>query len=245
MEGPIPKRRADPLRAESGTARRGRGAGGEERPSALCAPPSRPLLSMTISYVGLTGGIAAGKSTVSERLRRTGWFVIDADEIARELTAPGEKTWQKLVDAFGEQILNEDKSIDRKKLGSMVFRSAQLRETLNGLTHPAIAERWRKEVTDLRVRNPNGKIAVSVPLLHEAALEGEFEKILCVGCSYATQVRRLLARGLEREEAEARIESQWPIERKAARSDLLLWNDGSLELLEQQISRFVLACAAP
>ena len=199
---------------------------------------------MPASYIGLTGGIAAGKSTISERLKRAGWFVIDLDEIAREVTAPGEKTWQKLVDAFGEQILNEDKAIDRKKLGSMVFHCSQLRETLNGLTHPAIAERWRKEVTDLRARNPNGKIAVSVPLLHEAALEREFEKILCVGCSCATQMRRLLARGLEREEAEARIESQWPMEKKAARSDVLLWNDGSLELLEHQLSRFVLACAA-
>ncbi len=200
---------------------------------------------MPVSYVGLTGGIAAGKSTTSERLRRAGWLVIDSDEIARELTAPGQKTWQKLVDAFGEQILNENKTIDRKQLGSMVFRCSQLRETLNGLTHPAIAERWRKEVTDLRARNPNGKIAVSVPLLHEAALEGEFEKILCVGCSRGTQLRRLQARGLEREEAEARIKSQWPVEKKAARSDVLLWNDGSLELLEQQISRFVLACASP
>ncbi|WP_142524603.1 dephospho-CoA kinase [Methylacidimicrobium cyclopophantes] len=199
---------------------------------------------MPALYIGLTGGIAAGKSTTSELLRRAGWFVVDCDEIARELLAPGEKTWQKLVDAFGEQILNVDKTIDRRKLGSMVFRCSQLRETLNELTHPAIAERWRKEVKDFRARNPNGKIAVSVPLLYEVALEGEFERILCVGCSYATQVRRLLARGLEREEAEARIRSQWPIEKKAARSDALLWNDGSLKLLEQQLSRFVLACAA-
>ncbi|MDD4932748.1 MAG: dephospho-CoA kinase [Methylacidiphilaceae bacterium] len=199
---------------------------------------------MPISYLGLTGGIAAGKSTVSLLLRREGWFVIDCDEIARELEVPGEKTWQKLVDVFGEQILNEDQTIDRKKLGSMVFRSSQLRKTLNELTHPAILEKWRKGVTDFRARNPNGKIAVSVPLLHEAALEGEFERVLCVGCSYATQVRRLLARGLEREEAEARIDSQWPVEKKAARSDALLWNDGSLELLERQLSRFVLACAA-
>ncbi|MGD9897177.1 MAG: dephospho-CoA kinase [Candidatus Methylacidiphilaceae bacterium] len=199
---------------------------------------------MPISYVGLTGGIAAGKSTVSELLMRAGWFVIDCDEIGRELTAPGEKTWQKLVDAFGAEILNDDKTIDRKKLAALVFRCAQLRKRLNELTHPAIVERWRKEVADFRARNPNGKIVVSVPLLHEAALEGEFERVLCIGCCYATQLRRLQERGLEREEAEARIASQWPMEKKAALSDVLLWNDGSLELLEQQLSRFVLACAA-
>ncbi|MDD2676365.1 MAG: dephospho-CoA kinase [Methylacidiphilaceae bacterium] len=199
---------------------------------------------MSISYLGLTGGIAAGKSTTSELLRRAGWFVIDCDEIARELAAPGEQTWQKLVDAFGWRILNKDRSIDRKKLGSIVFGCSQWRKTLNELTHPAILERWHKEVIHFRARNPNGKIAVSVPLLHEAALEGEFERVLCVGCSYATQLRRLLARGLEREEAEARIDSQWPTARKAERSDVLLWNDGSLELLEQQFSRFALACEA-
>ncbi|WP_018290290.1 dephospho-CoA kinase [Verrucomicrobium sp. 3C] len=199
---------------------------------------------MPISYLGLTGGIAVGKSTTAALLRQAEWFVIDCDEIARKLTAPGEETWQKLVDVFGEQILNEDQTINRKKLGSMVFRCSQLRKTLNELTHPTILEKWRKEVMAFRARNPKGKIAVSVPLLHEAALEGEFERVLCVGCSYATQVRRLLARGLEREEAEARIDSQWPVEKKAARSDALLWNDGSLELLERQLSRFLFACAA-
>ncbi|WP_237394695.1 dephospho-CoA kinase [Methylacidimicrobium sp. AP8] len=206
---------------------------------------SVPSAMPVSSCIGLTGGIAAGKSTTSERLRRWGWFVVDSDEIAHELMAPGGETWQKLVDVFGERILNEEKAIDRKKLGSIVFRDPQLRETLNRLTHPAIIEKWRKEVADLRARNPNGKIVVSVPLLHEAGLEGEFETILCIGCSYATQLRRLLTRGLEREEAEARIKSQWPIEKKAARSDVLLWNDGSLELLEQQISRFVLVSSSP
>jgi dephospho-CoA kinase len=193
---------------------------------------------------GLTGGIACGKSTVATLLRERGWTIVDSDAIAHRLMAPAGENWQKMIDAFGPSILNADQTINRVVLGDMVFREPSLRDRLNSLTHPAIRKAWHAEregflekITAGRLDRKRDRLAVVIPLLYETGLGDEFGAVMCVGCSPALQRARLQGRGLDGERIGQRLASQWPLEEKIRRSDILLWNEGSLETLAQQVGR--------
>lgn len=192
--------------------------------------PSPPI-------IGLTGGIACGKSTLAEGLRLRGWHVIDTDHIAREVVRPGGEVWKNVVDAFGPSILQPDKSIDRKVLGKLVFADPSLRAKLNEITHPAIRSVWQRELEERTRTHPIQSLAVMIPLLFECELERTFSAVWCVGASRAAQLGRLVARGLTPAEAEQRLASQMPVAEKMARSAIAFWAEGTPAVLQRQLDQ--------
>lgn len=187
--------------------------------------------------IALTGGIACGKSTLAEGLRARGWHVIDTDRIAHEVMKPGQPVWKNVVDAFGPSILQPDKSIDRKVLGRLVFADPSLRAKLNEITHPAIRTAWQREREERTRSYPTQSLAVMIPLLFECELERMFDAVWCVGASRATQLNRLLARGLTETEAAQRLASQMPVSEKMARSSIAFWGEGMPATLVRQLDR--------
>src|SRR5277367_5982011 len=177
--------------------------------------------------IGLTGGIACGKSTLAEGLRARGWHVIDTDRIAHEVMQPRQETWKNVVDAFGSSILQPDQSIDRKVLGRLVFADPLLRAKLNEITHPAIRSVWQREREERARTHPTHSLAVMIPLLFECELERMFSAVWCVGASRAAQMRRLTARGLTAAEAAQRLASQMPVAEKMARASVAFWGEGT------------------
>jgi dephospho-CoA kinase len=191
--------------------------------------------------IALTGGIACGKSTVAEMLRMRGWHVIDTDAIARRVLDPEKTTfsaYKNVVDAFGANILQADKSIDRKVLGRLVFADPALRAKLNELTHPVIRSAWQYEREERGRTHPHQSLAVMIPLLYECELEAHFRAVWCVGVSRATQLRRLLERGHDAVEAAQRVDSQLPVAGKIARASVAFWNEGTLDALQRQVQLF-------
>jgi dephospho-CoA kinase len=187
--------------------------------------------------IGLTGGIACGKSTLAEGLRTRGWWVIDTDEIAHRVLAPGQETWKIVIDAFGPSILQPDQSIDRKVLGRLVFADPLLRAKLNEITHPAIRSVWQREREERARTHPTYSLAVMIPLLFECELEQMFSAVWCVGASRVTQLNRLKARGLSATEAAQRIDSQMPVAEKMARSSVAFWGEGTPATLLLQLDQ--------
>jgi dephospho-CoA kinase len=191
--------------------------------------------------IGLTGGVACGKSTLAEGLRARGWHVIDTDRIAHEVMRPGEEAWKKVVDVFGTSVLHSDKSIDRKVLGRLVFADPSLRTKLNEITHPAIRSAWQGEVVNRARTHPSQFLAVMIPLLYECALEMHFRAVWCVGASRATQMDRLLQRGFPEVEANQRIDSQLPVSEKMARASIAFWGEGTPAALFRQLDEISFA----
>jgi len=187
--------------------------------------------------IGLTGGIACGKSTLAEGLRARGWHVIDTDRIAHQLLQPGEEVWKNVVDAFGSSILQPDQSIDRKVLGRLVFADPLLRAKLNEITHPAIRSVWQREREERARTHPTHFLAVMIPLLFECELEQMFSAVWCVGASRVAQMNRLKARGLSEAEAALRLASQMPVAEKMARSAIAFWGEGTPAALLLQLDQ--------
>src|SRR5277367_1873178 len=184
--------------------------------------------------IGLTGGIACGKSTLADGLRARGWHIIDTDQIAHRLLQPGQEVWKNVVDAFGSSVLQPDQSIDRKVLGRLVFADPLLRVKLNEITHPAIRSVWQREREERARTHPTHFLAVMIPLLYECELERLFSAVWCVGASRETQMRRLKARGLAAPEVTGRLASQWPVAEKMARANVAFWGEGPPAALARQ-----------
>ena len=187
--------------------------------------------------IGLTGGIACGKSTLAEGLRARGWHIIDTDRIAHQLLQPGQEVWKNVVDAFGSSILQPDQSIDRKVLGRLVFADPLLRAKLNEITHPAIRSVWQREREERARTHPTHSLAVMIPLLFECELEQMFSAVWCVGASRVTQLNRLQARGLSETEAAQRVASQMPVAEKMVRSSVVFWGEGTPAALLLQLDQ--------
>lgn len=183
--------------------------------------------------VGLTGGIASGKSVVAERFVHHGMELIDADVIAQDLSQPGTETHRKLVEHFGSAILDEDGFVDRPALGRMVFRQPDKRTLLNELTHPPIIEEIARQMELLQAFD--GCVVIDVPLLVETGTDRGYESVVVVATTPETQVRRLVEqRGFSEADARARVEAQAPLEAKLAVATDVIWNEGSLAQLEQR-----------
>ncbi len=178
--------------------------------------------------IGLTGGIASGKSNVSAALRALGAPVIDADEISRALTAPGGKALPGIRAAFGDSYFEGD-ALNRKALGSLVFSDGEALEKLNGLTHPLILSEIESRMETLR-RVGEPVCILEAPLLFEAGLDRMCDTVWCVWLPRALQIRRLMERdGITRREAEKRIGSQMPAKEKRRRSQQVIDTRGSRE----------------
>jgi dephospho-CoA kinase len=189
--------------------------------------------------VGLTGGIASGKTTVAQQLRCKGAAIIDSDEIARDITAPGSPALEEIVEAFGPELLTAQGTLDRKRLGSLVFGQEPARRRLEAITHPRIRAELRQRLERLRRQPHPPAVAVAViPLLYETGAQTEVDVVVVVSASAAEQVRRLMVRdGLSREEAQARVAAQMPIEEKARRADFVIDASGRLEETAQQVAK--------
>ncbi|MBU1966411.1 MAG: dephospho-CoA kinase [Proteobacteria bacterium] len=180
--------------------------------------------------VGLTGGIACGKSTVARMLAEKGAVLIDFDEMAHAVEDSGGPVWREIVRHFGEEILHEDRTIDRRKLGETVFADREKRELLNRLVHPAIFEEWQRRLEEIRARHADAIIVSDIPLLVEAGLKEMVDLVLLVYITPEEQIRRVMARdGFSREEAERRLAAQMPIEEKLRWADIIIHNEGSPE----------------
>ena len=184
--------------------------------------------------IGITGGIASGKSTVTEFLRQQGYQVIDADQVVHELQEPGGRLYQALLSAFGSAILQEDGRLDRPKLGAMIFGDPQLLEQSSQLQNEII----REELAGRRdlLAETEDIFFMDIPLLFELDYETRFDQIWLVDVTEETQLSRLMNRNaLSQEEAEKRITAQLSLREKRKRADVLIDNNGSLEDIRQQI----------
>ncbi|RLQ03036.1 dephospho-CoA kinase [Geobacillus stearothermophilus] len=185
--------------------------------------------------IGLTGGIASGKSTVSAMMRELGLPVIDADEAARAVVRPGEEAYRQIVAAFGPGILRADGEIDRAKLGAIVFNDEQQRKVLNAIVHPAVRKKMLAE-KEAHIRSGAKTVVLDIPLLFESGLTHWVDKVLVVYVDDDVQLRRLMARnGFTEEEALARIRSQWPMAEKVKRADAVIDNNGTIEETRRQL----------
>ncbi len=186
--------------------------------------------------VGLTGGIASGKSTVARMLADKGALLIDFDELAHDVEEPDGPVWKEIVAHFGQDILGPDRVIDRRKLGAVVFGDREKLELLNRLVHPAVFAEWQRRIAEIRAARPDAIVLSDIPLLLEAGLKPLVDLVLLVYVPPEEQILRLVARnGYNADEAAARLASQMPIDAKLPAADIVIRNDGSPEETQKAI----------
>lgn len=183
--------------------------------------------------VGLTGGVASGKSTVAEMLRELGAIVIDADQLARDVVAQGTPGLAAVVDEFGPEVLTEEGDLDRPKVAQIVFNDEQARRRLEAIVHPLVFA----EIVRLEEEAPEGALVVhDIPLLAESGRADTFDAVVVVDVPAETQLERMLGdRGWTREDAEARIAAQASREQRRAIATHVIDNDGTLDDLSRQV----------
>ena len=193
--------------------------------------------------MGVTGGIASGKSTVSRLLAEKGAFTINLDEIGHELLKRGNPVMDELIEAFGSGILDVSGDVSRRKLGAIVFTDDAARERLNAIMHPPIVQRSQSEARRLVAEDSNRIVVIDVPLLIEGSRQDTVDIVVVVTTSPENQLQRLLARSIEqnrplsREEAQARISAQIPLSKKAKFAHFVIDNNGAPEELSHQVDR--------
>ncbi len=185
--------------------------------------------------VGLTGGIASGKSLVAKVFKDLGAHVIDADKIVHELLEPGQQAWEEVVEYFGPGIVFPDKIIDRRKLGEIVFNHAEKRTWLNQCLHPKVFAIYTARVKNLCARAPHAIIVLDAALLIETGYHKKMDRIVVVYATQEQQMERLTSRDrFSREQALVRIRSQMPLSEKRKQADYVIENTGTREETEQQ-----------
>ena len=185
-------------------------------------------------YLGLSGGIGSGKSTVAKILADLGAVVIDADVIAKEVLEPNQAGHQRAIEVFGESILDSDRRIDRKKLAELVFQNSDELAKLEAIVHPAVIAR----VAQIRNSLPESTVVVyDTPLLFEKNLQGQFDKVLIVVTDSEHRKARLIERGLETTDIEARIANQATDAQRRTVADFVIENNGSPEQLHDQVTK--------
>ena len=201
----------------------------------------QPITSDRGIIVGVTGGIACGKSTVSKLLSKKGAIPINSDEIGHQLLKCGSPVMRALLEAFGSDILDESSDVSRQKLAAIVFNDKAARERLNAIMHPPIVEKSRSEANRLVTEDANCIVLIDAPLLIEANSQDTVDIIVVVTASTQTQLQRLLERAIAQNrppsqaEAQARIDSQMPLSEKVKYANFVLENDGTFEELERQV----------
>ncbi len=185
--------------------------------------------------VGLTGGVASGKSVVSRILKEEGAYLIDADQIARELVQPRTSAWEELVKVFGKEILQKDGSIHRKQLAAKVFSDPTQRDLLNRTLHPRIKEEMGRRLKAIGQKDPEAIVVIDAPLLVETGNHREMDKVIVVISTEAQQIARLREReGVDQEEARRIMASQMATKEKVKVADFVIRNEGSLEETERR-----------
>jgi dephospho-CoA kinase len=195
--------------------------------------PPRPFL-----LVGLTGGIATGKSTVDAVLRELGAVIIDADVLAREVVEPGEPALAEIDAEFGPTVIGPDGRLDRKALGAIVFANPDRRRKLEAMTHPRIRERFQRRIDELTAENFRGLVFFDAPVMIESGTYRNMDRLVVVITDEATQIARLMARdGIDREDALRKIQSQMPLAEKAKLADYVIDNSGDPAATAREVQR--------
>lgn len=192
-------------------------------------------ITCAVQLVGLTGGIASGKTTVAKILQQLGAAVVDADALAREVVEPGHDAWREIVDTFGVEILQSDRTLDRQKLRAVIFNNTTARKKLESIIHPRV-----RALAEERIRQhaaAGAEIVIyEVPLLFEGRLHEWLRPVVLVACDDAVQKQRLRQRdGLSAEEAQKHIDAQMSLEEKRRLADYVIENNGDLKDLQWQV----------
>ncbi|USG64419.1 dephospho-CoA kinase [Brevibacillus ruminantium] len=189
--------------------------------------------------LGLTGGIATGKSTVTAMLRERGIPVIDADQIAREVVEPGMPAYESIVRYFGADVLLPDGQINRAKLGEIVFSDEAERQKLNAIVHPEVRRVMREEAEAAEAAGAK-IVFMDIPLLFESKLQHMVDKVVVVYATAQMQLSRMMERDeFEEEQAQKRLRAQWPIDQKREQADFVIDNTGSREETEKQVEHLL------
>jgi dephospho-CoA kinase len=188
--------------------------------------------------VGLTGGIASGKSTVSRIFAGFGAKVLDADDVAREVLLPGQPAWTRLRQAFGQEFFRPDGTVKRKQLRKLVFADAEKRNQLNAIVHPEVMKEISRRSESWSSSDQAGVLLVDVPLLLEVGVANRFDKVVVVYVSESIQIQRLLQRdGISEEEAQQALKVQMALSQKVEQADYLIDNSGTLEETRIQVEK--------
>lgn len=193
---------------------------------------------MNTRILGLTGGVGMGKSTAARLLKKAVLPVVDSDDLAREVVQPGTDALAEIAAEFGEGFLNTDGSMNRVKMASTVFQDDAARKRLEAIIHPRVRVVWEKQIEQWREqKRPVG--VVVIPLLFEVDLQDSFDAVLCVACTANTQRARLRERNWSDDQIADRIAAQMDIAQKMNLADHVLWNEGTLEQLGEQLNGFL------
>jgi len=185
--------------------------------------------------VGLTGSVGTGKSTVTNFFRELGAYVIDWDELARDVIRPHLRAWKEIVEYFGKDFLNEDLTVNRQKLAEMVFSDKEKVAKLNQIVHPEVFKEDERITNEIKSLDRDALVIKDIPLLLELTRPIFVDKIVVVSASEQTQLRRLEEKGMSREDARSRIKSQLPLKEKIKSADFVINNDGPLEETKKQV----------
>jgi dephospho-CoA kinase len=188
-----------------------------------------------MTIVGLTGGVGTGKSTVADLFKKLGAYVVDFDELAREVTRPQTKAWTRIVEYFGRGVLSDDLTINRVKLAAIVFADRGRLARLNRIVHPEVFKEDERITNQIRKLDSGALIIKDIPLLFEAGRRVVVDKVLVVSATRQNQLARLERKGMTRKDAENRIKCQLPLEEKTQSADFVINNDGSLEETRKQV----------
>lgn len=190
---------------------------------------------MTTIIYGLTGGVGMGKSTASKILEKRGVSVVDSDELARQVVEPGQPALDEIIDQFGDGFIDSAGRLDRAKMAQQVFGDDTVREQLEAIIHPRVRVQWQRNISEWREQQISAGVVV-IPLLFEVEAQDQFDVVLCVACSASTQRERLRQRKWGEEQISARIASQMDVVEKMKLADHVLWNEGNLDVLREQIN---------
>lgn len=191
-----------------------------------------------MKIIGLTGGIASGKSTVTRTLVDLGAIIIDSDELAHNIMKPYKPAWKDIVKIFGTEILNPDETINRDRLGQIVFNDPDKLRELNQITHWRIAERYKEDLRLIKKEKPEAIVVMEIPLLYETHAERICDEVWVVWVDRETQMERLMQRdGISREDALKRIEAQMDLDEKARLADVVIDNRHSIEATNEAATK--------
>jgi len=188
-----------------------------------------------VKLIGLTGGIASGKTTVAKIMKRLGAAIVDADALSREVVEPGRDAWKAIVDTFGAEVLRPDQTLDRQKLRAVIFNNSTARKKLESIIHPRVRALAEERINQQAAAGYE-LVVYEVPLLFEGNLHAWLRPVVLVACDADVQRQRLQQRDrLTPEEAQKHIDAQMSLEEKRRLADYVIENDGDLESLERQV----------
>jgi len=186
--------------------------------------------------IGLTGGLASGKSLVGAALASLGCYLIQADELGHKVLLPGGEAYDAVVNEFGEAILDDEGMIDRRRLGALVFDRPERLEKLNSLVHPPVIRREEELIRKIAAGDPQAIVVLEAAILIETGSYARFDKVVLVVCGREQQIERAMDRGLSREEALARLERQMPLEEKRKYADYIIDTSGTKQDTLRQVT---------